>query len=86
MTLPLFGQIKKIFVLCERIFFLFSFLVRSIYFNNKLNAYCVTEACNNFKDIICAENLIFPHPVFRFTLLDATYVSLINHERNEFFG
>lgn len=83
-SLPLFGQIEEIFVLRERIFFIFSLLM-TLYFNNKLNAYSVTEEYNN-QEIICVENLIFPHPVFRFTLKDTTYVSLISHDRNEFFG
>lgn len=84
-SLPLFSEIKEIFVLGNRIFFLVTFLLTQ-YYNEKLNAYCIEKENNIFQELVPVQNLIFPHPLLHFKLMNATYVSLFNHERNEFIG
>lgn len=84
-TLPTFAQIKEIYVIKEKIMFLFKVLVTEEY-DRIFNAYCVTVSKNTNENIILLQDLIFPHSIPTFSHDDKTYVTLLFHERTEFTG
>ncbi|XP_043474416.1 uncharacterized protein LOC122506359 [Leptopilina heterotoma] len=84
-TLPTFAKIKDIYIIKEKIMFLFKVL-ETVEYDRILNAYCVAEPINTNEDVILLENLIFPHSIPTFSHDDKTYVTLLFHERTEFIG
>lgn len=57
----------------------------TMYFQEELNAYSVQES-DVGQDIIGMKNLMFPHPLISVQMRSDSFISLINHERNEFTG
>lgn len=83
-SLPIFGEIQKIYVLKDKKFLVVSRLL-TLYFEVKLNAFVVSKAFND--TLIILQNidaLIFPHPLSMFKMNDLTCIPLINYEYVQF--
>lgn len=83
-SLPVFGEINEIFVINEKNFLVFLKLV-TLFFHNKLNAYAVQKTSFN-DEILMIDDLIFPHPLISVKMFKLHFVSLLNHERNEWYA
>lgn len=83
--LPAFGKVEEIFIYNENILLACS-TFRTEYFDFLLNSYQVTEIPSANNIVKKVEELLFPYPLSSFSINNAKYVPLINHERNEFYG
>ncbi|XP_043285551.1 uncharacterized protein [Venturia canescens] len=86
-ALPVFGEIKNIYVLKEKVFFLYVPL-RTLDYSNTLNAYKIEEASipAMTEKIMRAKDLIFPHSLLHVKFGQARYVVLLYNCRTEFTG
>lgn len=81
---PLFGSIKDIFSLHDKIVIKYE-LLESLY-TEDLNAYNVSSRLHYAEGVISLDELIFPHFIPSFHLYGDRFALLLYHQRVEFFG
>ncbi|XP_066602470.1 uncharacterized protein [Prorops nasuta] len=84
-NMPVFGEIDEILIYNDKKLLLIS-LLETIMYEPKLNAYYIVKSGNNEKIVFNIKDLIFPHDLSSFIILNKTYVPLLYHERTEFYG
>lgn len=84
-NLPQFSEIKEIFVHGNSKLLLFS-VFRTDAYDYSLNAYHVVNHVPSLYNVLEINEMIFPHPLLSFSIMNKKYIVLLNHSRTEFYG